>query len=336
MADAEKVPFDLEDLRSHIQSQIERISSESLRRSDVLSSTVDERAGRFADQVAAVDARLTSLRKDIEERLNRSDPTALTTQAVHEATARSHDELSTTRAMFEMRIVNIESELEHRRREFSNDLIAATDLINQRLHDLDRATELAAANIEKIPAADHEARCRLGKDFSRQLGSEREFIVSQIDILSTRSSEKFFAVDKEFAAAAEAVKAALTAAKEAVSEQNKSNSAAIKVSEQNTKEQLSSLRTETGTSLKALGDKVDDTKEQLGGLVSTGVLKAVEDKVDEARDRITNMESLTRGIKEATGDQHSQQGRQQVQWQLVLFAVSIIVSTAAIAISLVH
>ena len=89
-------------------------------------------------------------------------------------------------------------------------------------------------------------------------------------------TEKFSAVDEQFSASKIAVDAALSAAKEAVAEQNKSNAAAIKVSEGNTKEQLTSL-----------------------GQVSSANFSAIEDKVADARDRLTVIESLTRGIKEA-------------------------------------
>jgi cellobiose phosphorylase len=118
-----------------------------------------------------------------------------------------------------------------------------------------------------------------------QFNSEREFIMAQIEITATRMSEKFVAIDGQFAASKTAVDAALSAAKEAVAEQNKANSAAIKVSEGNTKEQLTSL-----------------------GQVSSANFKAMEDKIADARDRLTSIESITRGIKEAGGEGRADRG----------------------------
>ena len=140
-------------------------------------------------------------------------------------------------------------------------------MINQRLTDLDKSRELTAVESKEVR-----------EFFLDLLVAEREFIMAQIEITSTRTLEKFTAVDAQFSASKTAVDAALSAAKEAVAEQNKANSAAIKVCEGNTKEQLTSL-----------------------SQVSSANFRAMEDKISDARDRLTSIESLTRGIEQAGG-----------------------------------
>lgn len=269
------------------------------------------------------------------------DPTALTTEAVGWATEQFQREIAALRELHakdmswaketvEARMAGMDQDrarlweavsswqaalslqLESRRREFSGDLIAARDLIWQRLDDLDKAVKLAAEGLKQQPEHDREARVRLCTDFTRQLASEREYVLSQLEIIATRMGERFAAIDGQFAASKTAVDAALSAAKEAVAEQNKANSAAIKVSEGNTKEQLTSLGQVSGANFQAMGDKIDD-----------------------ARNRLTTMESLTRGIKEASGEDRADRGLQHGSVQLALFSVSLLLSLVAVIITIV-
>ena len=223
------------------------------------------------------------------------DPTQLTTDAVNRATEVFHRELASLREILETRIEGndrdrellwgefrawpriMEDRLENRRREFSGDLNSARVLIEQRLQDMDKALLVQHQEAERYVTV-------LMAQRDMRFVAEREYFLSQLEVLSTRMSEKFDAVDEQFTASKTAVDAALSAAKEAVAEQNKANSAAIKVSEGNTKEQLTSL-----------------------GQVSSANFKAQEDKLNDARDRLTTIESLTRGIKEAGGDDRSDQ-----------------------------
>jgi hypothetical protein len=193
---------------------------------------------------------------------------------------------------------------------------AGRQLIEQRLEDLDKARALNAKHIDLIP---DRIDCRVA--------AEREYLMSQLNIIATRTSEKFGAVDKEFLASKEAVAAALQAAKEAVGEQNRSNSAAIKVSESNTKEQLTAL-----------------------GQVSSANFKAQEDKINDARERITAMESLTRGIREAAGEARdvthfgqtfeqtariAAASQQRANISTIIAGISILVAVIAVIIPLI-
>jgi len=133
--------------------------------------------------------------------------------------------------------------------------------------------------------ADHR---KLEAEATRRLAAEREFIVGQIAIVNAVMTEKFAAVDGQFGASKIAVEAALTAQKEAVGEQNKANDRAIAKSETAVKEQLTSLRQ-----------------------VADASFKAMEDKITDARDRLTGIESLTRGIEQAGGQGRAERGEQR-------------------------
>ena len=143
-----------------------------------------------------------------------------------------------------------------------------------------------------------------------------QYIMAQIEITSTRTLEKFTAVDAQFSASKTAVDAALSAAKEAVAEQNKANSAAIKVSEGNTKEQLTSL-----------------------GQVSSANFRAMEDKISDARDRLTSIESITRGIEQAGGKGTSaarfeaDQRRQVTSMVVSVLAVLVSIATVIVLVT---
>lgn len=226
----------------------------------------------------------------------RPDPTKLTTEAVDKATVQYRRELAALREIIETRLAGsdqdrrhlwdavngwpdkLEKQLEHRRREFLEDLAGVRELVEQRLGDLDKAIKLAADEVAKVPSRTEAERVKLDAETTRRLAAEREFIMAKLDIVSSVMTEKFAAVDGQFSASKIAVDAALTAQKEAVGEQNKANDRAIAKSETAVKEQLTSL-----------------------SQVADASFKAMEDKITDARDRLTGIESLTRGIEQAGG-----------------------------------
>jgi hypothetical protein len=227
----------------------------------------------------------------------RPDPTKLTTEAVEKATAQYRRELTALREIIETRLAgtdedrsrlwdavnrwppHLEGLLEHRRREFLEDLVSVRELTEQRLADLDKAIKLAADELAKLAARTESERAKVDAEMIRRQQAERELIVSQVELVRAVMTEKFTAVDGRFEESKVAVDAAFAAAKEAVAEQNKANSQAITKSETATKEQLASLSRVTDAGIAGLSDKITD-----------------------ARDRLTVIESLTRGIKEASGE----------------------------------
>jgi len=145
------------------------------------------------------------------------------------------------------------------------------EVVFGRLAAMDRATELVAENLREMKADSASQHDHLKEDRDRQLASGREFILSRIEQVDKVSSEKFAAIATQFTerdtrteqAAQESrisLDAALAAAKEAVSEQNKANTLAIGKSEDATKERLDALTLLMTNSFAALDDKINDLK----------------------------------------------------------------------------
>lgn len=276
------------------------------------------------------------------------DPTKLTTEAVEKATEGYRRELASLREIIETRLrgmdedrahlwdglntvpPTLETRLERRRREFLDDLNGAVKVLEQRLTGMDTAIKLAAdelvARRVSYPVEVETERQRIRADTAERLGAEREYIAGQIENVRTWAQEKFGAVDGRFDASKVAVDAALAAQKEAAAAQNTANSAAIAVSETNTKEQLTSLK-----SLTEVGQKAADSK------------------IDDARTRITALESRTEGISQGSGQAREVRGEQReeqatrhaqvgVTFQAimaVLVGLSVLLGAVALMVSLV-
>lgn len=152
------------------------------------------------------------------------DPTRLTSDAVNAATA-----------------------------QWRRDLASLREIVVTRLDAMDQATRLQVVQLEQ------------------QLLALREFLLGEIRKDAAVSVERFGAVDNRFAerdtrteqAAQESrisLDAALAAAKEAVSEQNKANTLAIGKSEAATQKQIDAMLAQMNASNKALDEKIADVK----------------------------------------------------------------------------
>ena len=129
---------------------------------------------------------------------------------------------------------------------------SARDVLEQRLHGMDLAIKLVQSIADK---AENEVKELVGQ--LRQLHEER-----------FRSVEKQFVerdtrTDQTSRDSKVAVDAALQAAKEAVSEQNKSNALAIGKSEMTFTKQIDQIGALLATMQKAADDKIDDMKSRI-------------------------------------------------------------------------
>ena len=244
------------------------------------------------------------------DRIPVPDPTKLTNEAIDRVTLQYRRELGQLQRLFETRMDGTDTDrlrlwevvngqpalqqslLERSRREFLEDLVSVRTILEQQISLLNDTRRSDSS-------------------------SEREFIMSQIQNVRDVMSEKFTAVDGRFGESKVAVDAAFAAAKEAVAEQNKSNAAAIGVSETNTKEQLQSL-----------------------GRVTDAGLAGLRDKVEDARTRLTGLEQRTEGIKENKGDisderreSHDTRTRTTNQITVALFSLSVLVSLIALVLT---
>ena len=213
------------------------------------------------------------------------DPTTLTTEAVERATGVFRRELQSLRETLETRLDaadhdrarlweglrNLPGLYETSRGHLRDELIQRDahdrEVITQRLTDLDAASHVSAAHIEKIPVdltddfrkalsaereyidlpdrrpAGHPEQ-RLGgmdiatrvladsvakfpTDIDRSAGGTREILRGEIERVGDVTQEKFAAVDALFASNALALAAALAAQEKAVAAQNDSNTLAI-------------------------------------------------------------------------------------------------------------
>jgi hypothetical protein len=114
----------------------------------------------------------------------------------------------------------------------------------------------------------------LRADIDRQVLSLRELIMSQMENIRGMSAEKFQMIDDRFIerdsrirqAALESrmsLDAALAAAKETVSEQNKANAQAIAKAESATQKQIDAIAQLMTNSNRSLEDKIADLKTRL-------------------------------------------------------------------------
>lgn len=153
-------------------------------------------------------------------------------------------------------------------------LAAFREVVETRLAAMDKATALVASELDKINDDSLGVHSHMVEDRDRQLAALREFLMERIDKVSEVSHERFAAVDTQFrdrdirTAQAEverqkSLDAALAAAKEAVSEQNKANSQAIAKSELATEKRMDGLVALLTTSARATDDKIVDLKARL-------------------------------------------------------------------------
>jgi hypothetical protein len=135
--------------------------------------------------------------------------------------------------------------------------------LNTRFDGIDEATRLVKEDYVRVPTVVDRATTNL-----------RELIEEKISKANSVSDERFTAIANQFVerdkrtdqltlAAQTAVSAAFAAQKEAVAEQNKSNSLAINKSENATAESIKQLQTLFQSAVGGLTDKINDVKSRL-------------------------------------------------------------------------
>ncbi len=154
------------------------------------------------------------------------------------------------------------------------ELASLREILETRLTGMDTATDLLALRLERLTSEFMSRLDHQRSDRDDQLAALREALVGQIDLVRAVMIEKFAAVDTRFMErdtrteqTAEQSKisldAALAAAKEAVSEQNKANTLAIDKSGAATQKQIDAQAAQMATSVKGLEDRISDLKGRL-------------------------------------------------------------------------
>jgi hypothetical protein len=142
--------------------------------------------------------------------------------------------------------------LESRMSEMSNASLLRHKILETRLDGMDKAIQLLQNLHDKFPTSVDEKISALKEIHEEKFGS-----------VQTQFRERDVRTEQSSKDSKVAVDAALQAAKEAVSEQNKSSALAIAKSEAATTKQIDLLGTQIQTGNKAVDDKFDDIKERL-------------------------------------------------------------------------
>lgn len=153
-------------------------------------------------------------------------------------------------------------------------LAAYREVMETRLDGLAEAVKLAAAKTDAMPRHAAEARGELYNELSHELAAHAVLADEKINRLREVSDQKFTGIDTRFyerdqrteQAAQESrisLDAALAAAKEAVSEQNKANAQAIAKSEVATQKQIDANKTQMDTLIQSVQLQIGDMKTAL-------------------------------------------------------------------------
>jgi len=142
-------------------------------------------------------------------------------------------------------------------------------LLSARLEAIERAQRQFEESITRVPTEVQKAVMALEERTRERFTT----IHAIIDGNQALTGERFRSVDSQFSQRDVAVTAALSAAKEAVTEQNRASATAISKSESATNERLNQL-----------------------GLLMQTTGKASDDKVTDIKDRLTLIEGKTSGI----------------------------------------
>jgi Holliday junction resolvasome RuvABC endonuclease subunit len=189
------------------------------------------------------------------------------------------------------------------------ELSGLREVIETRLAGMDQATALQSSALKTLIDSGIEARSHFISDMDRQMSAQREYLLGEIQRVIAVSDERFVAVDTRFTErdtrAAEtaaqsriSLDAALAAAKEAVSEQNKANTLAIGKSELATQKQIDSMNVQMATITKSLEDKIADIKGRIdrGEGSTLGMIDAKTEKRADTGQVLAVIGSLVGGV----------------------------------------
>ena len=133
-------------------------------------------------------------------------------------------------------------------------------VIEQRLGDMDRATELLSTQTLRVPS-----------EVDRQVGHVREVHSEKFISIANQFAERDHRSERESRDNKVAVDAAFAAQKEAAAEQNKSNTLAISKSEIATTEAINKLEQLVQAALKGLEGKITDMTDRVNRIETSVV-----------------------------------------------------------------
>ena len=133
-------------------------------------------------------------------------------------------------------------------------------VLQQRLEDMDRASELLSSQTLRVPS-----------EVDRQVGHVREVHAEKFASIANQFAERDHRSERESRDNKVAVDAAFAALKEAAAEQNKSNTLAISKSEIATTEAINKLEQLVQAALKGLEGKISDMTDRINRIETSVV-----------------------------------------------------------------
>jgi len=128
------------------------------------------------------------------------------------------------------------------------------ELLETRIDGMDKALQLLQAFADRTPTTN---------DVQHEVDALREVVFQRLEGIRTQIAERDTTTEKASKDVKSAVDAAFAAAKEAVSEQNKSNALSISKSEAGVTKQIDSIIELIRTTAKGVDDKISDIKERI-------------------------------------------------------------------------
>jgi hypothetical protein len=275
---------------------------------------------------------LSNLRELIESRLNAMDTaTQLLAETVKSIPALAEDqrqhELTGLRDQIDARFSAMDKATEllaasvgRVPSDTDKQVSALRELLGARIDGMDVATKLLAENVRQVPTDIDKASIAL-----------REILTGEIRSVQDVANEKFLAIDGTFASNALALTAALAAQKEAAAEQNKSNTLAITKSEQATKETISANAAQTATGISALASNVQDVKERVVRIESTGAGTRAAVVENRAAGTFDQADRIAQAVQDSTRQQQA-----RMMANTLIAAVSALVAIIAVVFAIAH
>lgn len=138
--------------------------------------------------------------------------------------------------------------------------------LRARLDAMDKASDVAHQDMVRVPTL-----------LDRAITTAQAVLEEKLKAILSVTTEKFARVDGIFTANALALSAALQAAKEAVAEQQRSNTTAITKSETAVSDQIKQMQINFEVGLRGLNEKIDDIKSRMdkgeGGTAGAGLAR---------------------------------------------------------------
>lgn len=250
------------------------------------------------------------------------DPSKLTAEAVERATEAFQREIASLRELHDKDLAALRELLDARFETSGLDRQELWARIREIAARADTTQDLFRAEVERRDRAGRElifqrlddldrTRQQESESTDRRFTAEREYVMARLETYTTQMQERFAAVDGRFTESRAAVDRALAAAKEAVAVQDKTTAEKIAKSDEATDKQISALSQVTDAGIAGL-----------------------EDKIGGARDRITRIESLTRGIEEAGEKQRGERGLQHSSIQLIIAAIAVLIALSSVIVAI--